>query len=101
MDSVVTQVARSVSMGQLPSARIDARRKATPRWATGCAASPRPARLMVTKLVRGVASRKPPFSGCKPVSTRSVRARVADRRGFIRPERWWMTCPMAIRAGKA
>ena len=35
---VVSQVARLVSMGQLPSARAEASRKPTPRRTTGCAA---------------------------------------------------------------
>ncbi|MCE2826402.1 MAG: hypothetical protein LW626_04845 [Verrucomicrobium sp.] len=56
---------------------------------------------MVTKLVSGVASRKPPFSGCSRARTESVRDRVRARSGFVRPERWWMTWPMAMSAGSA
>ena len=57
MESVVPQVARFVSIGHEPSARCEATRKATPSSATGCPARSIPARLIVTKLVSGVASR--------------------------------------------
>ncbi len=71
--SVVSQVARLVSIGQLPSARCEASKKSTPFSTTGCAICPEPARLSTTKLVSGVASRKPPFSGCNPFNLAKVR----------------------------
>ena len=83
MERVVTQVARFVSMAQLPSARAEARKNSAPFRATGCSARPIAARLMVTKLVSGTASRKPPFSGWMDASTRSVRARVRSRRKWV------------------
>jgi hypothetical protein len=57
IESVVTHVARLVSIGQLPSSRIDPTRNRTPASTTGLVACPIPAMLMVTKLVSGVASR--------------------------------------------
>ncbi len=56
-----------------------ARRKRTARRATGCCAWPAEARAMVTKLVNGVASRKPPFSGWIDSSTRK-RTHLRDSR---------------------
>jgi hypothetical protein len=57
IESVVTHVARFVSIGQLPSSRIDSTRKRTPSSTTGLLVCPMPARLITTKLVSGVASR--------------------------------------------
>ena len=63
MESVVTHVVRFVSIGQLPSSRTEFNRNSIPFFTTGWPASPLPARLMVTKLVSGVASRNPPLDG--------------------------------------
>ena len=57
IDKVVTQVARFVSIGQLPSGRFESIRNPTPCSRTGLSIRPMPARLMTTKLVSGVASR--------------------------------------------
>ena len=103
--SDVTQLARSVSIGQLPSARADAARNAAPRAATGWSARSIPASDIVTKAVRGVASRKPPFSGWSVSSRASVRPRAASRAnqasGFSLPPRTWTSWPIAISAGSA
>jgi hypothetical protein len=81
--SVVTQVARFESIGQLPSGRTECSMNATPRSITrsadsqsrdrlGAGASPIPswsrfcridASAITTKLVSGIASRKPPLDG--------------------------------------
>ena len=83
MDSVVAHVARFVSIGQLPSERIESIRNVTPAATTGLSACPAPARLITTKLVRGVASRYPPLAGCISRNTRCVRARTAFRRDRV------------------
>ena len=74
IDSVVTHVARFVSMGQLPSSRIEATRNSTPFETTGWSRCPLAARLMTTKEVSGAASRKPPLSGWSVVRTLRVLA---------------------------
>ena len=56
-ERVVSQVARLVSMGQLPQGRADRRRNSSPRVSTGPFSMPATSRLMHTKLVSGVASR--------------------------------------------
>jgi hypothetical protein len=62
-ERVVTHVARLVSIGQLPSGRADFAKKSIPLSVTGWWPSPIPAKLIVTKLVNGVASRNPPLVG--------------------------------------
>ena len=62
-ERLLTQVPRSVSMGQLPSSRMEALMKSIARRVTRCRACPLAARLMATKLVKGVASRNPPLEG--------------------------------------
>ena len=57
IESVVTQVARLVSIGQLPSSHIESTRNVTPPCTTGLSVQSIPERLVTTKLVRGVASR--------------------------------------------
>ena len=124
IDSVVAQVARLLSIGQLPSSRTDAARNDTPFRITACAlASPRSgggrslnaasrtgvrssaARLITTKLVSGVASRKPPVAGWIARSVASVRRRVAVRASQAAGLRvgriWCRTWPMAMSAGSA
>src|SRR5207244_9318368 len=78
-DKVVTQVARLVSIGQLPSARADCLRKRIPCWTIGWLAWPEAARLITTNAVSGVASRYPPLSGCMSRAVSSVRVRSEDR----------------------
>src|SRR5204863_4412356 len=72
-DSVVTHVARLVSIGQLPSGRAERTRKSTQRVTAGWSRRPAPIRLIATKLVSGVASRKPPPVGWIAERTRSAR----------------------------
>ena len=55
-----THVARCVSIGQLPSSLADARMNASARLTTRRSGWPAAIRLIATKLVSGVASRKPP-----------------------------------------
>src|SRR5262245_19399498 len=80
---VVTQVARLVSIGQLPSGRTERTKNSTPLRATGCADSPILARLSVTKLVSGVASRKPPLVGWIFVRTDRLRRRASQRMSLV------------------
>jgi hypothetical protein len=72
-------VAKSVSIGQEPSARAARRRNSTPRAATGWSFRPTEARLITTKLVSGAASRNPPLAGCM-VSMTCKLLRTASRR---------------------
>ena len=72
IESVVTHVARLVSIGQLPSFRTELTRKSSPRCVTGWLSRPIPIRFIVTKLVKGVASRKPPDVGWMDSNNRSV-----------------------------
>jgi len=69
---VVTHVDRSVSIGQLPSARWRWRRKASPWVVTGQAPNPEEIKHMVTNAVSGMASRNPPLAGTKPSSLRNT-----------------------------
>ncbi len=62
-ERVVTQVARLVSIGQLPSGRTERTKNSTPARVTEWLGRPDPTRLSTTKLVSGVASRNPPLEG--------------------------------------
>ena len=80
IDSVVTHVARFVSIGQLPSSRIESTQETARRCSTTglLAAAACRARLITTKLVSGVASRIAAALGC---ISRSTRMRPRRERG--------------------
>ena len=104
-ERVVIQVARLVSMGQLPSGRAERLRKSMAAAATGWSCCPAAIRDIVTKLVSGVASRNPPPVGWIWVRTRRTRFVVTPRRTRVSGLRLgrlrWRARPIEIIAGRA
>ena len=82
IDRLVSQVAKFVSIGQLPSASRESKMKRKQSCATGRLPWPMAARFINTKLVNGTASRYPPLLGCIVRKTRNVGS-IARLRSFL------------------